>query len=464
MVSISAMKKDNFNKFLKYRKQYRKFVFENIDIKINSVSIDLVYSFNIDNKYFFYPSVTIPQKPFFLKDVLKEEKIKNIAFNIGMVELISYWKAACPEEIIIKPFYLDEEQIKWWKNLYFKGLGEFFYLNSINTSKDDFVNITSNSYDILQKESFNSENSVIIPVGGGKDSAVTIELLSEFNNDNLLLILNPRNACMDTVSVAGYNNDKVITVLRTIDTVLLKLNDEGFLNGHTPFSALLAFISLLCAAITGKRNIALSNESSANESTVEDTYVNHQYSKSFEFENDFRNYYLKYITEDINYFSFLRPINELQIAKLFSKFSKYHYIFRSCNAGSKTDCWCGNCPKCLFTFIILSPFINRQKLIEIFGKDLFGDKNLLYSFNQLIGIAETKPFECVGTIDEVNIALCETIKNESGKLPFLLEYYSKSENFIKYKNIDTASVLNDFNNKHFLDNNFTKILKKSLND
>ena len=270
----------------------------------------------------------------------------------------------------------------------------------------------------------------LIPIGGGKDSTVTLELLSDSFSDNILLILNPRKACTDTAYAAGYKDDRIITVNRYIDPVLLKMNDEGFLNGHTPFSALLAFVSLLCAAITGRKHIALSNESSANETTIEGSSVNHQYSKSYSFEKDFREYYLKYITDDINYFSLLRPISELQIAKLFSKNPKYFSSFKSCNVGSKMDTWCCNCSKCLFTYIILSPFIAKDNLTEIFGKNIFDDRNLLHEFNQLIGIAETKPFECVGTIEEVNCALCNIINSEKGKLPFLLEYYKKSPNYM----------------------------------
>ena len=112
--------------------------------------------------------------------------------------------------------------------------------------------------------------------------------------------------------------------------------------------------------------MALSNESSANESNVQGEKINHQYSKSFEFENDFRKYYNKYLKRNVEYFSFLRPLNELQIAMAFSKFEKYHTIFKSCNVGSKGAewKWCCNCPKCLFVYIILSPFLYKQKLIN----------------------------------------------------------------------------------------------------
>ena len=130
---------------------------------------------------------------------------------------------------------------------------------------------------------------------------------------------------------------------------------------------------------------------------VKDDNINHQYSKTIEFENDFRNYAKKYLRTEIEYFSMLRPINELQIAMLFSKIEKFHKIFKSCNVGSKENVWkwCNNCPKCLFVYIILSPFLYKEKLINIFGEDLFKNEGLLKTFIELCGYGETKPFECV---------------------------------------------------------------------
>ena len=106
-----------------------------------------------------------------------------------------------------------------------------------------------------------------------------------------------------------------------------------------------------------------------------------------------------------NYFSFLRPLSELQIAMLFSRFTQYHDVFRSCNVGSKQDVWCGHCAKCLFAYIILSPFIAPERLNAIFGKPMLDDETLQHEFLQLVGEAETKPFECVGTVSEVRQAL-----------------------------------------------------------
>ena len=249
---------------------------------------------------------------------------------------------------------------------------------------------------------------------------------------------------------------------RRIDPLLLELNAKGFLNGHTPFSAMLAFYSLLVSAISGHRHIALSNESSANEPTVMGTEVNHQYSKSFAFESDFRKYVKDYISPDFNYFSFLRPLNELQIARQFSRQVKYYPVFKSCNAGSKTDSWCCNCPKCLFAFTILSPFIPAIELIHIFGKNLYEMPGMLVYLKELTGITEVKPFECVGTVDEVNAALHMFIaKNQHTKLPLLIDYYTNTTNYSPGNSRLVEKLLTEFNSEHFLEPGFLEIIKQN---
>ncbi|MCD4746357.1 MAG: hypothetical protein K8R58_08665 [Bacteroidales bacterium] len=455
-----------FNNFIKYenfRKKYTYIIYESYSISINKSTLYIQFNFNLADKYFFTPTLKFHRRDFYLTDNLTKSELNNIGFHIGMIELISYWKAACPPKIIIKPNYLSKEQIDWWKKLYFNGLGEFFYVNKIYADKDNFVEIIADSGEDLKRNSFNIMNATLIPVGGGKDSVVTLELLSKLNKNNLPLILNPGKASLKTIKAAGFSRNNIIEIHRTIHPQLLKLNDMGFLNGHTPFSALLAFVSILAAILSGRKNIALSNESSANEATVNNTNINHQYSKSFEFENDFRYYVNKYISKDFNYFSFLRPLSEINISKLFSQHSEYFKIFKSCNVGSKTDSWCCKCPKCLFTYIILSPFISQSQLKIIFGKNLFKDSTLIQIFNQLIGIEKNKPFECVGTIDEVNTAIVLTIRKEQkNKLPLLLKYYTTLGNYELYKNVEIEKIFNNFNNKHFLNPEFEKILKSSL--
>lgn len=396
----------------------------------------------------FRPTALVERRHF-LDFSLGNEVLDRLVFDIGMVELVSYWKCACPPTVQVSCGSLTEAQAAFWRKLYWHGLGEFFYTNGIAESQDGFMQVESGKWKVeceaAADENLNFQfsifNSYLVPVGGGKDSVVTLELLRRAGKSIRPLIMNPRGATVECARVAGFPMEEVLVIRRTIDPTLLKLNGEGYLNGHTPFSAMLAFYTRLASDLSGVPNVALSNESSANESTVIGTTVNHQYSKSLEFEDDFREYCVNALKCDcvggdapatgtltqshsgaFNYFSFLRPLSELQIAMLFSRFTQYHDVFRSCNVGSKQDVWCGHCAKCLFAYIILSPFIEPVRLNRIFGKAMLDDLTLRHEFEQLIGEAETKPFECVGTVSEVRQALAMAVRRwyQAGQ-PALLE-------------------------------------------
>ena len=241
--------------------------------------LSMTFHFSLDERYFFHPTMTIPARPFYHWESIPKDQLEALAFHIGMVELVSYWKLACPKLIVVKPFDLKLCQKKWWRHLYYNGLGEFRYLNGIDCSEHDFLRIESGTDRDFKRIDMPLRETALIPVGGGKDSVVTLECLRQ-TMPVIPLILNPRGATVNCVSAAGYSMDDVAVINRTLDPTMLKLNNEGFLNGHTPFSALLAFLTLMISAGTGSKYIALSNESSANESTVPGTDINHQYSKS----------------------------------------------------------------------------------------------------------------------------------------------------------------------------------------
>ena len=422
------------------RREFGTFTFVKQTVMRAEGKLSLAFDFSLDNRYFFRPTLEIPSRPFFDWDNIPDEQLQSLAFQIGMTELVSYWKIACPKRVVVKPFSLTESQKIFWKKLYYNGLGEFLYLNSITVSEADLMAIETDDSQPFAKVDLSLEEKTLVPVGGGKDSVVTLECLRR-EMPVIPLIVNPRGATLDCVKTAGYDQNDFIVIHRTLDPTMLKLNAEGYLNGHTPFSALLAFITVLVAFGSKSKYIALSNENSANEATVPGTNINHQYSKSIEFERDFRNYVAANLNDKVQYFSFLRPLNELQIASLFAQCEAYHPVFRSCNVGSKTNSWCGHCPKCLFTWIILSPFLSREKLTAIFSKDLLNDSTLRPFFEELNGTAPVKPFECVGTVEEVR-ACVEAAENH---------------NFTAVE-----AILNRFNSEHFLPEKFEQILKSRL--
>jgi hypothetical protein len=452
---------NHHNKFLNYRQQFPVFTFEDIIIDYRPDSINITYIFNLSDVYWFRPTLEISRRSFFRYNYSPENDpgFHYLVFQIGMVELISYWKAACPPKVIIKPYHLSEKTVKWWKKLYYHGLGEFFHINEIEVSLEEMLQLESHDTEPPKINIPEFKEGYLVPVGGGKDSAVTLDILSKHFRV-IPFMLNPRNAMRGTVQQAGFEVGSSFILSRNLDPSLLELNDRGFLNGHTPFSALLAFQTLLAAYITGYRNIALSNEASSNESTIPGTDINHQYSKTIEFEKDFRDYVSEHLLLPINYFSFLRPLYELQIARLFSKRRKYFTVFKSCNTGSKTDTWCCNCSKCLFAYTILYPFLDHYTLMEIFGTDLFENENHWEALLQLSGLAEEKPFECIGTIVEVNVALQLAVRKNAGKtLPLILRSFTETPAYQIFSTTNPEILFNSWNHDHNLPELLVKILQ-----
>lgn len=444
-------------KFNTLRQKYPVFTYQNYSWEVVNDELIIGFYFFISPDHTFRPSYKISIGNTHLPP---RSLLDCIVFHMGMVECVSYWKTTCSPVLQIKGVRLNRNQVDWWKGLFYNGLGEFLHLNRICLEKEEFLEITADEKGIdltsADNRGFQLRDETLIPVGGGKDSAVTLSLLKDNLTDCMPLTINEIPASTRTIDVAGLSG-QTFQIKRILDPHLLEMNHQGFLNGHTPFSAMLAFASLLASVISGKKNVALSNESSANEPTIPGTNINHQYSKSFEFESSFRDYVFQYIHPEINYYSFLRPLNELQISGLFARLTKHHHTFRSCNAGSKQDKWCCNCSKCLFTYIMLSPFLTSDQLVSIYGADLFENKDLLPVMKQLAGFSEEKPFECVGTIDEVNAALCHTIRFQykNKYLPFLLSAYS---DMMGLGECNLQFLLESWNADNFLDDKMNTLL------
>lgn len=423
----------------------------------NDEKLTITFDFEIEGLCSFKPK-TIINFPKGFKNSISPEYLCQLCFQYGLVEMISYWKSTCSPMIKVHCRYLDNDQINFWQDLFFQGLGEYRYKNNILASAKDFVNIEcdSESKDTLVfTKNLNSNNLIMVPIGGGKDSIVTLEILCKNKLSPLLFFLNPRESTFKIGEVSEISRKNWVIAHRQIDPKLLNLNEKGYLNGHTPFSALLAFLTLLVGIPLGVKNIILSNENSANEGNVQfnGQIVNHQYSKTYDFEKKFSNYSLKYLTNQTQYFSFLRPLKELAIARLFSKYTKYHSHFRSCNVGQKKDVWCGNCPKCLFVWVILSPWLSLDEMKKIFNKNIWQDLNQINSLYELAGLRGVKPFECVGTSSEVRSALllCQK-KFGKASMPLLSSIIMEDFQY----NEDKIS------NEHMIPKPFWEMLKNEL--
>lgn len=483
--------------FDKLREEYSEFIYKGYSIDERDGAYHVVYEFEIPGLSSFNAKWTFPKAALDSgssssseasgRDIdIKNDRILNeLIFSLGMVECISYYKITCPKLFGVECRSLSDKQCKWWSKLIYNGLGEFMYRNGIEVSEEELVRIKApaDQSDRLNDDAVvkqpdgefivcrtGSEESkrlhddgsyegFLVPVGGGKDSVVSLELLK--GKDIVTYSVNGNSTTKAVIDVCGHKSGDY-TAKRVLDKRMLELNAKGYLNGHTPFSAIVAFSSVISAYILGRQYVVLSNENSANESTVKDSFVNHQYSKSYEFERDFNEYLSDVTDSDIHYFSMLRPLTEMQIAALFASFKDYHKVFRSCNVGSKQGIWCCNCPKCLFVYIILSPFMAESELTDIFGEKLLDKESLDRDFRELVGIDENKPFECVGTRREATAAM--RYYRARGGRSLLTDRYGDYLDNTGADSADDAikAMLKEWNDEHALPASLAEMLRYEI--
>lgn len=363
----------------------------------------LVYAFDQDNEL--VERITFPDAP-----VLPPERESAFAAALKLLHLVagvSYYKAGVPAAIVVGNGEPDAPTAQLLDALYLHGLGEFAYQNGLDLREHirfpragTFTPATT--LDLPARS--------LLPIGGGKDSLVSAELLRQHGENatavwvgNSPLIA----ACVVQTGLPGLN------IRRELAPELFEYNKAGAWNGHIPVTAINSAILVLAALLYGYDCVVFSNERSASSATLEydGQAVNHQWSKSWEFEQSLAAWLRSHVAADLNYCSLLRPLSELAVTRLFAREVRYDGVFSSCNRNFRilgprpADRWCGQCPKCHFVFLALAPFVTKPRLLGIFGRNLLDDEAQQQGFDALLEFREHKPFECVGEGRESRAAL-----------------------------------------------------------
>ncbi len=412
-------------------KQAERFVFT--DYSISKDSNTVIFRYRVDftdkTKETFEEKLILPKAtPHKITDNTAQKILRNLHLIIG----ISYYKLFLPREIVLENNFLDSQSAEFWNSVYTKGLGEFFYKNKIDyrglvkfpflSSQPINVRLAT-SQDVAGMDSFGQQDgrgsdksdeddkkSVLVGIGGGKDSILVADMLKKAGYE--IQTTYKKNPIME--SVAKLFSESPLEVWRELDTKMLQLSETNEVyNGHIPISAIYAFVLILYGYLYDYRFAVVGNEKSSNYGSIKylDEEINHQWSKSKEFEDLFSDYIKLSVSEvQVEYFSLLRPFYEIEIVKRFCELPQYFHIFSSCNRNFKIidpqldKLWCGECPKCAFVYSLMAAFLQKEKLSAIFGENLFAKESLLDSYRELLGIKAIKPFDCVGTPEEVKTA------------------------------------------------------------
>ncbi|HEV2258786.1 MAG TPA: hypothetical protein VGS06_37185 [Streptosporangiaceae bacterium] len=337
---------------------------------------------------------------------------------------VSYYKTAAPPVIDLGPTAVTDAELALLRAFYLQGLGEFAYRNTLDLAP---LRIEARrADDAAETREPATRQRALVPFGGGIDSIVVVERVRRLADAVLFVVSRPADRFAAIEEPAAVTGLPVVRAEREIDPQLLRSSELGFLNGHVPVTGILSAIAVLAAVLEDRDAVVMSNEWSASIPTLHDQGrpVNHQYSKSADFEAAFRGV----LAGSPEYFSWLRDRTELWVGREFAGLEAYHGSFRSCNKAFYTDParrldhWCGQCDKCCFIDLILAPFLPAEALRRIFvqtGEPL-DDPGLAPKFRALLG-AGAKPFECVGEVNECRAAILLAARRDDRAASGLLQ-------------------------------------------
>ncbi|MEO3773429.1 hypothetical protein [Micromonospora sp. B9E7] len=325
---------------------------------------------------------------------------------LHLVAGVSYYKVAAPPRLVL-PAPLGAAVVDYVTAIYTKGLAEYAYRNQLPHVLQLRPEVPAGSPEPPRVYD-NSDRRPLSAVGGGKDSIVSLEALRRAELDPVPFSVNPNHVIVAVNEASGLTP---LTARRRIDPVLFDLNKAGALNGHIPVTAINSLIAVATAVLHGLGPVVMSNERSASDPNLvwDGHEINHQWSKGVEAEGLLRSALAEHAGLTDPYFSLLRSLSELHIARLFAEITRYDDVVTSCNAAFKlhdaSERWCRDCPKCRFVFLAMAPFMSRERVTHIFGGDLLADPEQIPGYRELLGVDGHKPFECVGEVEESVVAL-----------------------------------------------------------
>ncbi len=327
---------------------------------------------------------------------------------LAIATSISYFKLHLATQIHIE-WSLNDAEKEFWQWLFRNGFSELVYQNRLEWNVVDQIQITCEETGTTQPLETTSsyEPKAIVGIGGGKDSSLAVELLKRINVPVTGFATKVRSIPLLIENTQALSIP-LLEVVRKTDPQLLTLKENVFL-GHVPISLIYAFTGVVLAEHEQSKYVVVANETSADESNTEwlGRPVNHQWSKTSDFEKKVQDFVHQTISPEITYFSILRPLGGLRVTNLFAKLCPHVFpAFSSCNKNftieeTGANRWCGVCAKCLGTNILLSPTLSLEKRAAIFGSDVYQNESLAPLLKELLGLSPVKPFDCVATRAEM---------------------------------------------------------------
>lgn len=386
---------------------------------------ELVYGF--DDGPELIETITVPGAPFVL-DAARAQAAQRALRLLHLIAGVSYYKAAVPPHIVIEGEPIDAKTAQLLEAIYRNGLGEFAYRNGLQLHERIRFPAQAGEAGEAAAAALGLRKQALVAIGGGKDSLVSIEALRAAGVTQTVAWIGASQLIRACAERTGL---PLLNIGRQLSPLLFEFNRQGAWNGHIPVTAINSAILVFAAVLLDMNQIVFSNEHSASYGSMIEGAgeVNHQWSKSWAFEAAFGEHLQHAIAADLHYYSLLRPLSELAVARQFARTDAYDAHFSSCNRNfhllgeRPASRWCGVCPKCHFVFLALAPFMPKPRLVGIFGRNLLDDAEQIPGYDALLEFRDHKPFECVGEGKESRAAMAFLAERPEWREDAVIEHF-----------------------------------------
>lgn len=345
-------------------------------------------------------------------ETLRSREFADLAGLLACALAVSYYKLMPATALQIAGHFTDTQK-QMVRALFIQGLGEFYARNAQDyPPKITFNYIAESLGETYEGLTAPVENTApIIAFGGGKDSNVSLEILSRLGYDceAVSVVLSEKTQG----KLASMSIKELTFIHRRLDPKLFALNKNSeTLNGHVPITAMNSLILTIYALMNNQSWVVFSNERGSSQFTrlYQGAEINHQFSKSLGFETLLVEAISQATQDRVQYFSMLRPYSEIWIGKMFARLCQSawsrmascnkNFIFHSDAGLDLQTRWCGTCSKCVYTALIIAPFVTPEDFETIFQTDIFEHPDNTKIARSLCGLGGEKPWECVGDIQD----------------------------------------------------------------
>jgi hypothetical protein len=326
---------------------------------------------------------------------------------------VSYYKIFVPPAVT-HPYAMDGAEADFWNTVWRHGLGQFLYDNEL--AADRLAQFTAQDGQEFDGTADSGEvKGALLGIGGGKDSVVAGELLKTLNVPLDGFVMATGEALGQAGDVAKVMGVPLQAVGRQLDTRLSEVGKApDAYHGHVPISLIFALVGTALAVARGSAYVVVANEASASIPQLKHNgqTINHQWSKSLDAERAIQQYIQHRIDTRITYFSAIRQLTSVGVAKLFARLPRYFEVFTSDNTVFRIDParrpsgrWSLESPKSLSSYVLLAPWMSDADVARTFTISFLSETSLKPLFLEMTGVEGHPPLDCVGTPEELTLSI-----------------------------------------------------------